>query len=150
MDIVAILNSLSSTLGGVRAALDLRDFSKSAGELAKLQEALLTAQQTAFKLNNEILHLRQELTKSEHVLSQKARYELIVFPSGFCTYSLKDAKILADAGDTAFNEPHHFICQKCMDKDNQRVILQPDRAPVDGLIHYWFCPECSARYTIRL
>jgi len=150
MDIVTLTHALGIARQSLSAMVNLRDFSKAAGEIAKLQESLMTTQQAAINLHAENIRLSQEMVELKKILTQRARYELYLFESGFSAYRLKRKAALKALGDLDFNEPQHFICQRCMDTEEKRIVLQPDYG-MGGCdaVSSWVCPACKTRCAVR-
>lgn len=111
------------------------------GQVIDLQNAILTAQQSALSAQSEqftmiqrIHDLEEEIAHVKAWEKEKQRYKLVSAPwgSGSVVYALKESCKGA--------ESPHWICTKCYD-DGRRTILQPHKK--EGWISL-VCSTCKS------
>ena len=131
---------------GLSAAIEVRDFNQAAAELAKLNEALLSAQAALLAQNGALFELQREkfetaekLRKMEEALAERGRYSLVeVTPGGFA-YRVNLAPQQGGASEPGSTEPVHYLCQPCFDT-GKKIVLQ--RHAQFGSVHIR-CSSCT-------
>jgi hypothetical protein len=149
MDMASIgiaFTALDTIRKGLGAAIELRDFNKAATELAKLNEALISAQTALLAQNTALFDLQQEkfetaekLRKAEESLAERGRYSLFELTSGNYAYRVNVAPQQSGSSEPGSSEPMHYLCQPCFDS-GRKVVLQ--RQCALGSIHAR-CPACT-------
>lgn len=131
---------------GLGAAIELRDFNKAAAELAKLNEALISAQTALLAQNTALFDLQREkfetaekLRKAEEALAERGRYSLFELTTGNYAYRVNVAPLPSGPGEPGSSEPVHYLCQPCFD-GGKKVVLQ--RHEIWGSVHAR-CPTCT-------
>lgn len=143
VDIATIQGAVMSMKAAGDIAKSLFQLSSSAeikGQVIDLQNAILSAQQSAFAAQSQqsamiqqINDLKKEIADIKAWEKEKQRYKLISAPwGGSVLYALKES--------CKGTEPPHWICTKCYD-DGRRTILQPHKK--EGWITL-ACPTCKA------
>lgn len=138
--------SIKTAIDIGRGALSARDTVLIAGEVARMNDQLLQAQQSLFAHNASLLELQQmhfetrdKLRIATEQLAQKGRYVLFQTGLGQFAYRIKLAPAQGGAGEPVPTQPLHYVCQKCFD-DGVKVVLRfedSDQAPALG------CPSCK-------
>lgn len=144
MDITLIQSAITSLKSAAEIAngmMQLKSLGDVQGKVIELQGAILTAQSSALAANGEqaamlekIRSLGEELARAKAWEEQRQRYALtsILGGAGF-VYSLR--------GDKSNGEPPHFICAKCYEDSERRILQQASERGFP----YWFCPKCDTR-----
>lgn len=132
---------------GLSAAIDVRDFNKAAAELAKLNEALIGAQNAIlaqnsalFVLQNEKFEITEKLRKLEEAVAERGRYSLFELTPGHYAYRVNLPPQDDGAGNPSSTEPVHYLCQACFD-GGRKVVLQ--RRNTLNLVRLK-CPICTS------
>lgn len=124
-----------------KAALGIRDANLIAGEMAKLNDQLLAAQDALFRHNAQLLDLQQqhfdatmELQKLRERAAERARYVLGAVSAGAFAYRYQ-----ATDPDEAAAAPPHWLCQPCFDNGRKVVLskIEVHRLPI------WQCTVCK-------
>ena len=131
-----------------RSALAVRDTVLIAGEVARMNDQLLQAQQSLFAHNTALLDLQQihfetrdKLRIATEQLAEKGRYVLFQTGVGQFAYRVNLAPAFGGGGEPVLPEPLHYICQQCFDRVGEKVVLRfedSDQTPALG------CPACKA------
>lgn len=131
---------------GLSAAIEVRDFNQAAAELAKLNEALLSAQAALLAQNSALFELQREkfetaekLRKMEEALAERGRYSLVEITPGGFAYRVNLAPQQGGASEPGSTEPMHYLCQPCFDA-GKKAVLQ--RQAAWGSVHAR-CPSCA-------
>jgi cell division protein FtsB len=123
----------------ITAIADNKSLAEIKGKLIELQNALLSAQESAFKsqqeqatLIAEINKLKQDIVKIKAWPEQAVRYKLKFVKNSGTVYAL--IKSMANG------EPPHYLCSNCF-HDEIKSIMQPGKnANKITIIH---CPKCK-------
>jgi len=131
---------------GLGAAIEVRDFNQAATELAKLNEALISAQSALLAQNSALFDLQREkfetaekLRKLEETITERGRYALVEITRGGFAYKANGVPMQGGACDPASSEPTHYLCQPCFDS-GRKVVLQREKRY--GVV-YAKCSVCS-------
>lgn len=128
-----------------KALFQLQTSAEIKGQVIDLQNAILSAQQSAFAAQSEqssmieqIRDLKEEIARMKAWEKEKQRYKLINPPwgGGSVVYALKES--------CKGTEAPHWICTKCYD-DGRRTILQPKKDHKKDLPAYvvLVCSTCK-------
>lgn len=142
-----VMMTLQSTVTGLQTAgqiaKSIHQLITSAEVKAKvieLQDAILSAQQSALSAQSEqfsmiqrVRDLEEEIARVKAWEEEKKRYKLVSPWSASFVYALKESCNGA--------EPPHWICAKCYD-DGRRTVLQPKKVDL-GFINLT-CPTCKS------
>ena len=141
--IATVLASLDTIRRGFAAAIAVRDFNAAAAELAKLNDALISAQgaviaqnNTVFALQKENFKLAKELAELKESVAQRRRYVLFQLGPGVSVYRVKQPDVAQAQGVEVAPELDHFVCQDCLDNRGHRVVLQRNG-------EHWNCNGCG-------
>lgn len=146
---------ITGTAKGIKTAIDIgrnalavRDAVLIAGEVARMNDQLLQAQQSLFAHNAALLDLQQihfetrdKLRIATEQLAEKGRYVLFQTGVGQFAYRVNLAPAQSGTSEPVRSEPLHYICQQCFDRVGEKVVLRfddSDSAPALG------CPSCKA------
>ena len=139
--LMAAFASLDMARRAVGAAIDIRDFNKAATELAKLNDALLTAQNallsqnaTLFEMQREKFETAEELRKLREAMTERQSYSLFKLPTGCFVYRVNQPPQESGTAEPFGTEPMHYLCQHCFDK-GVKAVLQPNG-------EFLNCPHC--------
>ncbi|HEL3791737.1 TPA: hypothetical protein UMT86_001371 [Stenotrophomonas maltophilia] len=131
---------------GLVAAVEVRDFNKAATELAKLNEALISAQTALLAQNSALFDLQREkfesaekLRKLEEALTERGRYSLVELADGYFAYLANVTPKQSGTLQPGCTEPVHYICQPCFDGGKKGVLQRYARY---GSVHLR-CPICT-------
>ncbi len=148
ISIAAALNAVALTKQAISAAIGIRDFNAAATELAKLNDALLAAQNALLTQNELLFNLQREkfeatekLRKLEETIAEKSRYSLFEISKGNFVMRLNVAPDQGGAGEPGSAEPMHYLCQPCFGKGTSSVLQRV--ADLYGV--YAKCTICQAK-----
>lgn len=146
MDLASISTAFSAIdliRKGLSAAIDVRDFNKAAAELAKLNDALLSAQSALLAQNSALFELQsqkfetaEKLRKLEETLAEKGRYRLFELSRGTFVYRVDLTPAEGGTVDPSSAQPDHYLCQPCWDQGRKSVLQHLG----SGI---WRCSLCS-------
>lgn len=141
MDVGSIMGALAAgkaSLDLVKAAAEVRDFNAVLVATTEANQRVLDAQQQLYQLSAELLRLQED-----HF---RAREELRDLKAA---RGKKDAYRLAEIGgkgalvyESVANDPKHYACQPCLDKDDVVSVLQPSGASLR-------CTVCKQAFRLR-
>lgn len=139
---VASLKTASEIAKTIKSLVGTKD-TVAQEHIAKLYDAILTAQGSAISAKSDQLSLLQRISDLEKKISdfetwdsEKQRYELKKVGSGSVpvfVYSLKE--------NASGTEPFHYICPKCFEHRHKSPIQATTRVSAGARVH--FCPECK-------
>jgi hypothetical protein len=145
---------ISGAISSIKAAKDIgaaavaiRDSSMLAGEVVKMNEQLLRAQDSLFSHNAQLLSLQQELFElrdrlrtAETRIAERGRYQLAEVSVGKWVYLHKpDPDNPVASGATPYGRPH-YVCQPCFD-NGRKVVLQYVESTIGNSLD---CSVCKA------
>jgi hypothetical protein len=142
------ISLIQGTIAGFKLASDiaksllkLKTISEVQAKVVDLQDAILSAQNSALAANahqtamvEEIRSLKEEIAHIKAWKKEKQRYKLISPWPGTVLYALKEK--------CAASEVPHWICTKCYE-DRRKSILNPQYR-TNGFV--FICPTCKAEY----
>ncbi len=122
------LSSLNAATSVLSSFLNLRDFTKHAGEIAQLQghiiqanSLIISAQNEHSSLTTKIQELEKECMRLKDWSTEKANYERREIGNGVFAYIEKNYVGMA--------EKAHKLCCNCFDNKNIRSTLQQSIEP---------------------
>lgn len=134
----AAASAISAAKDIGRAAVGIRDANLIAGELTRMNDQLLTAQEALFRHNSQLLELQQqhfdatrELRELKTVVTERAAYVL----AEICTGSWAYAERAARQGE---QYPPPYLCQPCYDQGVKAFLRHSP--PATGRNSKWQCP----------
>ncbi|WP_146165806.1 hypothetical protein [Stenotrophomonas panacihumi] len=133
---------------GLSAAIDVRDFNKAAAELAKLNDALLSAQSALLAQNSALFNLQrekfetaEELRKLKEALAQKDHYPLVDLGGGVFAYRVDAPPHESGTGNPSATQVAHYLCQPCWDGGKRSVLQRYGRGVKCPLCDTFFNPQ---------
>jgi hypothetical protein len=150
---VSLISAAASSIGMAkdlgRALVGLRDFNEVAPAIAELNQKLLDAQESLFKLQAQVMSLQQEhfettekLRKATEAITERKRYSLFALSDGIFVYRMNVTPVDGNVGDPIATEPTHYLCQRCFDQGTKVVLMKNETS---RLISH-FCPNCKVSY----
>jgi hypothetical protein len=140
--------SIAKELG--KAAIGVRDFNEVAPIISKLNDQLLNAQESLFKINAQVFALQQEnfesakkLREMEETVAERKRYAYFELSPGIIVYRANITPVESQVGEPSSAEPLHYLCQPCFDSGVKAVLMRHTNYP-NGIYHR--CPICKANY----
>lgn len=148
MDLSAFI-SFQGAISFAKAVMEARDYHKVAEVEQRLTRVLVDVQaaylelyeraaasnDSAYALKGRVRELEEKLGELELRTADRGRYEIAALSEGVYVLSLKH--------DSAGAEPHHYLCQPCMDNRGKKATLQ---RIVEGFMIKLACPECGYKY----
>lgn len=139
--IPAALSSIRAAKEIGSSALALRDWNLVAAEIGKLNEQLITAQESLFSHNAQLLELQQQVftlteraRKAEDALAERGQYKLVEIGKRTWAYEhTPSSRKTEDVGVA------HYVCQSCFD-NGRKVVLQYFDSTVGETMD---CPVCK-------
>lgn len=149
MDAVTAFASLQGAVEFAKTAIVARDHHKVAEAEQRLTRVLVDVQMACLELNqkaqasvdaeyaakNRVRELEQQVAELAKRAAERERYELTELSEGVHVLAVKE--------DLKGTEPHHYLCQPCMDNRGKKATLQRG---VEGFMIHLACPECGYKY----
>ena len=149
MDMITALASMRALIDFAKVAVSARDDHQIAEVEQRLTRVLLDVTSAGLELQQKVQagidteralkdrvrELEEQVADLVKRAAERERYKLTTLSEDVFALALKE--------ECAGTDPHHHLCQPCMDNRGKKATLQ---RTTQGFMVYLTCPECGYNY----